>query len=164
MLKKLLEANKEAKRLLTKNHSWNSLWVNYHKPYVERLWVQWGEFRISLHKIYPCKKDEELFHPHPWPMASYILKGEYEMGVGYSQNSEIEPLLATRLIISDGSSYEITNPNCWHYVRPINDPSYSLMVTGKPWVNKPESKALKLKPINPERKVKLMSEFKKLII
>ena len=51
------------------SQKWNSLHVDYHKPYVDRVWTLWNppnqtdEFRIFLHKIYPCTAEESLFHP-----------------------------------------------------------------------------------------------------
>ena len=27
----------------------------------------------------------------------------------------------------------MTDPDAWHYVRPLGGPTFSLMVTGKPW-------------------------------
>jgi hypothetical protein len=136
MLDVLKAAEQILPKLLTQPTIWQGLYVNYHHPYVERLWTQWGENRISLHKIYPCEREAALFHPHPWPQAAKILQGGYEMGVGYTKNSDDTPPLATRLFLTEGSAYEMVDPNGWHYVRPLTQPSFSLMVTGKPWQTK----------------------------
>ena len=113
---------------------WESLYIDYEKPFVERLWYQFGPIRINLHKIHPCKESEALFHPHPWPSAMHVLSGTYETAVGSSIWSE-EPRIALRGIVNGGFKYEMLYANAWHYVRPIGGPAYTLMITGKPWKN-----------------------------
>lgn len=161
MLDLLTAAENILPSLLHQKNLWQGLYVDYHHPYVERLWTQWGENRISLHKIYPCERAAALFHPHPWPQAAKILRGGYEMGIGYSQAHKNEPPLATRLFINEGSSYEMIDPNSWHYVRPIDEPSFSLMVTGKPWQsNETIGEKLNLRSLASEEKEGLFSVFK----
>ena len=60
--------------------SWKTLDVNYEPPQVHRMWVQHGDYRVNLHRIFPCKMP--IYHPHPWPSVILVLDGEYEMGVG----------------------------------------------------------------------------------
>ena len=130
---------------------WNSLLIDYHQPFVYRVWIQVKEYRVSFHMIDPCESDEALFHPHPWPSAMRILIGRYEMGIGYG---EVKPPIAARIVLAAGSTYEMTDPNSWHYVRPI-EPSFTLMVTGKPF-DKPSSSiekaSKKLFPLEDNRK------------
>jgi hypothetical protein len=60
-----------------------------------------------------------------------LLAGEYEMAVGYGKGETVPPVAA--LIIARGNFlYEMTDPDAWHYVRPLGGPTLSLMVTGKP--------------------------------
>jgi len=106
---------------------WHSLDVDYTPPRVERIWIPFENHRINLHRIWPC--DKALYHPHPWPSAIYVLTGKYEMAVG---TKDVE---ASRVVLTAGSSYEMINPEGWHYVRPLDEPSLSVMLTGKPFEN-----------------------------
>jgi hypothetical protein len=139
MLNILHEVEALMPALLKDERKWQSLFVNYHPPTVERLWREWNGYRVSLHRIYPCVTEEALFHPHPWPSAMRMVSGTYEMAIGFSSGEEPPPF-ASRLILGAGSEYEMTHPDGWHYVRPIGEPTLSVMVTGKPW-NRPSPKS-----------------------
>ena len=130
--------------MLHDESEWHSLYVDYHPPIVERLWRQWDDFRIYLHKIHACESHEALFHPHPWPSAMRVLSGSYEMGIGYGVGA-IAPPITERRVLVPGSEYEMTDPNEWHYVRPIGGPAWSLMISGQLW-NRPYPKPEK--PLN----------------
>lgn len=107
-----------------------TMYIDYHKPFVSRIWFQYEEYRVFLHKIEPCNESKEaLYHPHKWESAMRILRGEYEMGVGHSETNEI-PKTDCKLFLRAGSSYEMTEKDGWHYVCPKQD-VYTLMVTGK---------------------------------
>jgi hypothetical protein len=54
------------------------------------------------------------------------------MAVGYGAG-ETAPPIAALMIASGDFRYEMTDPDAWHYVRPLNEPTMSLMVTGQPW-------------------------------
>ena len=160
MLSFLYQIEKILPKFLSHPDQWNSLYVDYHPPIVERLWMQWKENRIYLHKIYPCKKDEALFHSHPWPQAAKILTGQYEMNLGYGQNAKIAPPIAATLIITSGTAYEMLSPDSWHSVRPLQKPSLSVMVTGVPWKKITDSeKKQSLQPLKEKRKQELIKEF-----
>jgi len=79
MLNVLQEVEKELLALLDKT-DWNSVNIDYETPHVERLWIPYGDYRVSLHRIHQCEKS--LMHPHPWPQAVRVISGCYEMGVG----------------------------------------------------------------------------------
>jgi hypothetical protein len=144
MLDILYEIERELAVLLQDEGAWKSLYVDYHPPIVERLWLPWNGYRINLHRIHPCAREEALFHPHPWPSAMRVLSGEYEMAVGYGQGATAPPVAAL-MIASGDFRYEMTDPNAWHYVRPLREPTMSLMVTGKPW-DRPSPKSDKPLP------------------
>lgn len=110
----------------------NTLYVDYHKPFVSRIWFQLDEInRVFLHGIQPCNSDiEALWHFHPWESAIEIISGKYEMGIGHSEKNII-PSADCKIILAVDCPYEMINPNGWHYVAPTEKPSYSLMVTGK---------------------------------
>lgn len=108
-----------------------SMHIDYHKPYVNRIFFYDRDFRIFLHKIFPCADSKEaLVHPHPWSSAIKIIAGNYEMGVGHSETNEA-PKFDCTLEIGPGTYYEMLEPDGWHYVKPNEHPSYSLMVIHK---------------------------------
>jgi hypothetical protein len=159
MLDVLARLETELPALLLDAASWNSLDINYHPPFVERLWISWGEYRVSLHRIQPCEPSEALFHPHPWPSAMRILEGTYEMAVGFGPGAAVPPI-ASRILASGDFRYEMTHPDSWHYVRPIGGPAMTIMVTGKPWRRKAPGSKDKLYPLEDLRKTELLGWFR----
>jgi len=160
------------RNLLDDPDGWNSLDVDYEPPRVERLWRPFqGDYRLYLHRIYPCEK--ALFHPHPWPSAVKIMTGSYEMGVGYREPNKLlvgeddgsePPPVATTIILTKGSTYEMINPHGWHWVRPLGGTSYSIMVTGRPWEPRhwvPRADH-KLGPITNQAKADILALFRSL--
>jgi hypothetical protein len=161
VLEVLEDVERDLPQLLGEGHAagWQSVFVDYHPPYVERLWRPWIHgFRISLHRIYPCATIESLFHPHPWPQAVRVLDGNYEMGVGYGKG-DIPPPIAQKIIVRGGFSYEMTDPDGWHYVRPIGTPSLSLMVTGMPWSRTAPKSTKVLGPLDQSKVAHLLIAF-----
>lgn len=134
MLDKLLEIEKLLPKLLRDpSVDWKSVYVDYHPPIVERLWLDINDVRLYLHRIHTCAREEALFHPHPWPSAMRIINGEYEMGIGYSADNTPPAETLTKLIVTKGVAYSMEARNSWHYVAPVSPTSLSVMVTGKPW-------------------------------
>jgi len=130
MLEILKEVENNLEELLLSNNL-HSMCIDYHKPFVKRIWFQYGKYRVYLHKIeYSSDLSEDmLFHPHPWKSAMKILKGSYEMGIGHSETMKI-PEVDCKLILCEGNYYEMTNTHGWHYVKPLNKDVITLMVTG----------------------------------
>jgi len=139
--------------------SFQSVCVDYHPPVVHRLWVKWGGKRIFLHKIEKCIPGEiALYHPHPWPSAVKVLKGEYEMGVGEDGKDP-----KTTLLLKENSNYAMIDPSGWHYVKPLSA-CYTIMITGKPYdANVLQAANVKpgkgLRPLDNLTKSKLWIEF-----
>lgn len=153
----LQEAEADLPRLLQDEEGWHTLDVNYEPPHVERLWRPYGdECRLYLHRIHPC--EVALLHPHPWPSAVRVVSGRYEMGVGWSP-SDIPPKLAAKIVLRPNSSYVMDDPNGWHYVKPLGEPSLSVMVTGKPWTRWSPKSDFKLGPLTADVKRKLLDRF-----
>ncbi|MEK7138284.1 MAG: hypothetical protein AAB787_02120 [Patescibacteria group bacterium] len=149
--------------LLEDERGWTGVDVDYHPPRVERLWRQLGDIRVYLHRIHYCDPGEALFHPHPWPSAMKVLKGQYKMAVGYG-GGDTPPPVAARLLLGPGSEYEMTNQDAWHYVRPTEEGGtvLTLMVTGLPWKLKrwvPKSEA-PLKPLSDVARSYMFTEFR----
>lgn len=155
MLNILFEIESKIKELIQSSEL-KSMYIDYHPPVVERIWFSYGSYRVYLHKIHPCQESNvALFHPHPWKSAIRILQGKYEMGVGHSENNNI-PAIDCKLILPQGTCYEMTDDNGWHYVNPISEPVISLMVTG-------ELSSRKM-PIEPDKKFRELTEDEKSFI
>ena len=103
---------------------------------------------------------EALFHPHPWPSAMRILCGEYEMAVGYGKGESTPPIAALMIAAGD-FRYEMTDADAWHYVRPLKEPTMSLMVTGKPWARPVPTASKVLRPLNPVQCSEIFAFFRK---
>jgi len=159
MLEVLARLETELPAMLADDARWHSLDINYHPPFVERLWTQWNDYRVSLHRIHPCEPSDALFHPHPWPSAMRILDGRYEMAIGYGTGKQAPPL-AARIIAGTDVRYEMTDPDAWHYVRPLERPAMTIMVTGKPWKREAPTSTEPLQPLDDGRRRELMAWFR----
>lgn len=126
----------ELPELLLIEDIWKSVYVDYHKPFVKRLYTNFVledyNYRIYLHEIEACEIQQALFHPHPWPSIMKLLSGSYNMLVGYGEGLT-EPPVAVKLELPTGTVYEMSEVNGWHAVAPIAQSSFSLMITGEPW-------------------------------
>lgn len=160
MLNDLLNIEKELARHLAEEDTWSSVYVDYHKPYVKRLWKQIGTHRVYLHQIASCERSESLFHPHPWPSAMKVIEGVYEMGVGYSKTNEA-PVAVSTLILPKNSYYEMVDIDSWHYVRPLSTVSYSLMLTGAPWRRDAPKSDYPLRQLGSDEKRAIFDLFRK---
>src|SRR5574338_855941 len=90
--------------------------IDYEKPYVNRLWVEWQGYRLYLHKISNVAAVEDAFlHPHPWPSAMRIVQGSYTMDIGHSQTLD-EPSVDMRIHLLRGNTYCMEHPHGWHRV------------------------------------------------
>lgn len=138
--------------LLADRARWASLWVDYHEPYVERLWtdaVVGGErVRVFLHRIHPAPLGACLFHPHPWPSAMRVVSGSYAMRMGEGGSDGASPSTSCSMELAEGSAYEMSDPALWHAVSPLGAPSLSLMVTGRPYASAPGARKAD-KPLGP---------------
>jgi len=156
--------------MLDNESAWESLNINYHRPFVERLWlpmrVDDQRIRVHLHRIYPCQSQDVLFHPHPWPSAMRIVRGAYEMGIGVERDYNVPPTVSTRIVGQRGMAYEMLDPNVWHYVRPLSNANVlALMVTGEPWPadvvrSNPNPPKAKLGELGPTQIKQILSLFK----
>lgn len=109
---------------------WNNLKIDYDTPLVHRLWLPWrDEYRINLHKLFPCEPDQALWHPHSWPSAVMVLHGEYVMRQGEAKGRCDRPKVSTTVRMTKGSAYEMTNRLSWHSVAPTRE-TYTVMLTG----------------------------------
>lgn len=147
--------------LLRYPNLWKSLDIDYHPPRVERLYTDAEGYRLSLHYIHPCTREEALLHPHPWASAMAIMEGNYEMGLGFSPDNT--PDIITTVEFTGPGYYEITNIDSWHYVRPVDSICKTVMLSGPPWGKWQENKPTKpLMELSNTRKLEILEDFYKL--
>jgi len=159
MLDVLEQVEKELPALLASEEGWQTLNINYHPPFVDRVSRRWGDYRIYLHRIHPCESSEALFHPHPWPSAMRILSGVYEMAVGHGEGEQAPPY-AAKLIASGDLKYEMVDRDSWHYVRPIDDVAMTIMITGRPWERWSPSPEVSLRPLDDDVRDEILNYFR----
>lgn len=157
MLEVLERVERVIPQLLSDVEGWCSLDVDYEPPRVERLWRTFEGYRVYLHRIHPSP--QALFHPHPWPSAIKVLSGKYRMRVGYGSGDQAPPTAAT-VVLTAGASYQMTDPDGWHSVQPIGDPSLSIMITGEPWGRSVPTEVPPLSPLSVAAKEDLLSVFR----
>lgn len=116
----------------TKTNGWGSLVINRRKPHTTRLFKQFGELRVCLHKFEVCTDEEAFPHPHPWPGAFLLLEGSYIQTIGYSVDRFAEPEFLYREKLTPGSSYEIVDPMTWHKIQPTQT-THTVMINGAPF-------------------------------
>lgn len=152
LTERLLTLLPEVRRDLGQPERWLHLAVTYELPHVDRLWRQYGEHRILLHRIHALPFGAEaMWHPHEWPSAVLIVRGGYHMSIAGTRLREVqeivegdsEPITSYKQVrdrvLADvelvaGSSYEMTNRDAWHVVRP-QELTWSVMLTGPRWSN-----------------------------
>jgi hypothetical protein len=113
---------------------WQGLKITRRKPHTYRAFIQFGQYRICLHRFEHCEDGEALYHPHPWPAAFKILKGGYNMQVGMSTHRDTEPVSVASFKMTEGSSYEIISPLTWHAIQPIGGECFTVMINDTPWL------------------------------
>ena len=62
-------------------------------------------------------------------MASRIVKGRYELQLGYSAGND-QPRAQTTVHVQAGDVYEMVDVDMWHSVRPL-EPTWTIMVFGE---------------------------------
>jgi hypothetical protein len=113
--------------------TWGSLIINKRKPHTYRVFKNFGEHRVCLHKFKPCDPKDCFLHPHPWPGAFLMLGGEYIHRIGYTPDLEQgDPIMLYEEFVRPYTIYQITNKQTWHSVQPTIN-SYTVMLNGEPW-------------------------------
>ncbi len=159
MLDKLKEIeNNLIIELLNQPLLWKTKFIDYETPFVERVYTEINELRLSLHYIHPCEKS--FIHPHVWPSAMHVIDGIYEMGLYYP--NEFNELSCVSTLISNGDLYyEMLDRKSQHHVKPINNICKSVMLTDKPiWVENDIKLSYKLNNLNETRKIEIIESFK----
>ncbi len=146
---------------LKKEEQWGSLLINKYPPVIHRLSFKISETRtLLLHKLFNTKDEKALMHSHSWPFALKLLKGEYEMGVGFSKNREEVPKSIFTSFVKTGDFYEMLTPDIWHYTKPTKETDFScsVMLIGE---RSRERKAENNLPLSLAQKKEMFDWFKK---
>lgn len=152
------QAIKELPNLFRSAPQWPNYFLDYYAPPVERIFIPYENSTfICLHKIYPSKT--ALFHPHAWPCAVQICDGGYEMEIGYGDPKGPRPNVAMKFTLPAGARYSMVDPNCWHSVRPIDKPSYSVCVVGPKWGTIPDEPTQATIPLTDEQYEDMLQVF-----
>ena len=157
MLGKLFLAEDSLPALIERDELWQTVYVDYHKPFVELVWFQWGVFRISLHCIHPCTPEEALNHWHSWAAGFRVRRNSYESGFGVGSGPELPPIEQVR-VFTAGECHEMINPREAHYVAPRGEPVDTTMVSGFPWDRKGAMSTKQLGELSTNRKATIMQE------
>lgn len=159
--------------LLRSDNVWETLDIDYHPPFVKRLWIQLDEdYRLYLHEIHPCKTEEALLHPHAWQSAMHVLPigGVYEHGMGHRMpywdivsmgyGLPKDVIISTQEVHSE-MYYEMIDKNAIHYVRPLNGPVYTVMLAGPVmWPENNHKADKKLESLSDSDKSRLLNIFR----
>jgi len=121
---------------MLKTSQWKSTFVTYEYPHVERLWLQYGECRVSCHRILKIPEGEgAFFHQHPWAAIFKVFSGDYTMLVGENRDPRLKGGPSGMMLkLSPGSEYTMLFPSDGHMICPRTEDILSVMVTGKPFV------------------------------
>ena len=166
MIEELKEIIKDGRfqTLLSNPDLWESKDVDYTTPRVERVWIPINDKRLSLHVIHPC--DDAYMHPHVWETAMYVLPigGLYEHTIGYEIHSGGEyrgNAIVCKQIVEGAMYYEMMEKTAVHSVRPISQPVFTIMLSGKPiWKENSCTLPKKLVSLTDERKTEILQTFK----
>lgn len=120
--------------LLKNPNEWESLLINKYPPIIHRVSYKLSTNRtLLLHKLFNTEKEHAFMHSHSWPFACKVIKGEYEMGVGFSNNRNNPPKSVFTSFVKAGDVYEMLSPDIWHYTKPTENTecSYSILLIGE---------------------------------
>jgi hypothetical protein len=60
--------------------------------------------------------------------------------------------------------YEMTDPDAWHYVRPIGSPAMTVMLSGAPWARWSPRSEKPLAPFSPADREQLLAYFRRIYL
>ena len=158
MLDVLAQLEQALPAMLMDESIWQSLYVDYHPPIVERLWTRWREYRASCTESILASASRlcSTLILGPPLCASSTGNTRWQSVLVQGCLSRPSPLSWFR----GDFRYEMTHPDSWHYVRPLGAPTLSLMVTGKPWDRESHKSGKPLQPLRTEQVAELLRLFR----
>lgn len=154
--------------LLNKPEYWKTLVINRRKPFTYRAYTYIGRLRVCLHRFEVCEEEEAFLHPHPWDGAFKLLEGSYLMKVGISKDRKSHPDFATKIKLTAGCQYAMTNPLTFHAITPLSE-CYTVMLNGTPYSSAiahedvKTTKGKDLQEMTPEELLKHLKKYKELL-
>ena len=152
---------------------WKGIDIQNPPPQIERIYAKITDFhfmnkkileglkgvRIMIHKIYPFKQDEEQRpgHAHPWPLATHIKKGGYEMTHTNKKTEKTQ-----QVTVNTGDYWEMNTGKDEYRLIKIKKETYSVCLVGEAFieeVNTPKI-AKHNDKITKKRIIELIKEFK----
>ena len=161
-MQRLQELLPEVKKVIKSGDltEWDSLVINRRKPHTYRVFRQFGDLRVCLHKFEECAPEDAFAHPHPWSGAFLMLEGAYVHEVGFSPDLESQPVFCFKEIVYPYSRYEITNKQTWHKVQPLKT-TYTIMCNTAAWEGHSETRTTKGKDLEKMTDVDLTAHLQK---
>lgn len=151
--------------LLENKSRWDSYYIDAEEPVVERIWHVFDfpgdptqSWRVCLHRIQPA--NQAFYHPHRHPSAILVCKGSYEMGVGVGPaDGMVPPPIFGPMILRQWDCYQMSRPHDWHYIKTLEAPSFSIMVTGEPYEKNRKIARPRPRPLSPDEHDRIRNFF-----
>jgi hypothetical protein len=87
---------------------WGSLRIDRHLPVIHRIFLPLSDTRtLYIHRLFNTGDAPAYMHSHSWPFALRLLKGDYEMGMGYSKRREVTPDPVQIVNVHAGTGYSM---------------------------------------------------------
>jgi hypothetical protein len=114
-------------------------------PIIDRIYCTVDGIRVCLHMMYPCATYETMWHSHGWPSHIELVSGKQQVGFALDDKEYHKkgitivptptagincPDIDEVMILSRRQGYSMPVNKAWHYVRPLEGPSFSIMVNG----------------------------------
>ena len=147
--------------------------IDWVKPYEYRMFTDLpGDLRLSLQVFKKCNTDVVYYHNHPWYKEMKVIKGKLKHGIStsydtldyineidvHNNSNKIKQNEFSEMILSEGAIFSIKSPNAFHYMLPITDEVYCIMINKKPWFNGPKAPH-KIKEIHIEEQTRIKNVF-----
>ena len=156
MLKLLKKALEELPDLMKDPEQWTSLDIDC-SPKTRRVWTVWNNNKIMLERFGPCGPGEARYRPNPGPSATVIMRGQCEVGIGFSSEARDEAPIISRTLAGGGECFEMPASDTWHYIRPTQE-TFAITVMGTAWGCGPEFKE-NFSPLDEETKEDVIFTF-----
>lgn len=85
----------------------------------DRVFREYNNIDVYLHRLYPCKPEDAIMHTHEGPTAIRILFGNYIMRLGHFDGASYQ--ISSTMIAVPGFSYEMMERRSSHSVAPLTE-------------------------------------------
>lgn len=81
------------------------------------------------------------------------------MGIAQAAGTQVPDIAVTAVLVAP-TAYAMDHPDAWHYVRPLDAPVLTFMLTAAPWTREVNYTAPKQPPMSPEDTQDLLDAFR----